>query len=449
MTTGGNNSRAQVDVADDDQLAVLGKSNDASYKSRSVDRSVAAGAQWRERVMYAKFVLLCAFAVVLPVLESPKNMILFLLLLFLIGEWALRIWRSGPAFDKIEIALIAIVLSSVLSTAANWPLENGLKGVKDVLGQLALFGVLYRANLSERRQIRLLQFVALGVVVGLAWGVAEAVDGRSMHLQFHSAGAVTQSALYLAIALTMTFALLVAGTLRNESAKTMAGWGLASGVMLIGLFLMGSRGPILAAGVAVVFMLISAKHWKLWLGATLIAIPAIALVLLLPNWFGQDRAVKKAEQMIAGVIPSADEDRIVNWRIALAQLKYGESHVLGVGPRNYHTIDYRKFSFDPPLSYEPKKLNHAHNLILTKLVEEGILGLVTMLAFFGIVVVHLRKRWQSRGWEALVGMGALLVPLLVSMFNTPWYQESALLAMMLIAIAIAPSRGHTVRSAAF
>jgi len=76
------------------------------------------------------------------------------------------------------------------------------------------------------------------------------------------------------------------------------------------------------------------------------------------------------------------------------------------------------------------------------LVEEGFLGLAAMLLFFGIVILGFVRdihSSQQTSWKWYAGVGALVVPCVAGLFGTPWYQEHALLAMMVLALSLAPS----------
>ncbi|HEX4798214.1 MAG TPA: hypothetical protein VFV04_02895 [Burkholderiales bacterium] len=92
---------------------------------------------------------------------------------------------------------------------------------------------------------------------------------------------------------------------------------------------------------------------------------------------------------------------------------------------------------EAPLDLPGNKLAHAHNMFLNKLVEEGIFGLIAMLAFFVFPARALFRDWRAdrwKNWLWLSGMGALVVPVVSGSVNTPWYNEHALLAMIVLAL---------------
>jgi O-antigen ligase len=139
-----------------------------------------------------------------------------------------------------------------------------------------------------------------------------------------------------------------------------------------------------------------------------------------------------------------------NIRVALAQFSQTDSPWLGIGPRNYRSIDLSRLTFDPPLRLPVAqgKLNHAHNLFLTKLVEEGLFGLVAFLSLIGVVLYELFTalrggRWYD--WRWFAALGALTIPIGGGMVNTPFFQEHAMLAMALMAIYLGSRRVPGVR----
>jgi O-antigen ligase len=387
---------------------------------------------------------------VLPILEAPKNLVLFLLLVVWVAQ---RVISGGFRLrrpDIIEVSLLTLLGASVASTAFNWPLVNGLKGLKDIFSQVFVFWLVYRAAYSERQQLRIVEMVAVGVMIGLAWGIADVARGRLVQLEFHSAGIVTQSAVYLGIALSTAFSvawtrsMMTTSSFRVASAETL--WWPAMAIMLVCLFLMGSRGAILAILVTGIIYALAIGRRSLWFAIAGFAISGAVLTAVLPDWFSQSRWLTKTHEMaLTQRLVQADQERYDNWRIAASRIAQGDALVFGIGPNNFAAIDHTKMSFDPPLVIGAGRLNHAHNLFLNKLVEEGVIGLAALLFFFGVVVTRLvrdRRTGHWRRWPWFAAIGALAVPVIAGLFNTPWHQEHALLAMILLAIYLSPHSTH-------
>ncbi len=404
---------------------------------------------WSERFARTEYVLVCVLALVLPILEAPKNLAVFLLLL----TWVVhRIVARDVALrrpDWVEASLLFILVTCILSTVFNWPLVNGLKGFKDTLIQVFVFWLIYRAGYSDRQYLIIAAMMAVGVLIGLGWGVLDVAQGRLGQLQFHSAGIVTQSSIYLGVVLAVAFSVAwfrPAALPEIRFLRSPITWWLFVAIMLIGLFLMASRGAILAVLATCIIYAVVIKRRAVWLSFAGAMVVVTVITVMLPDRFGQSRWLSKTQEMsTSGQLVLADLERVDNWRIAIARIKQGDALVLGIGPRNFAAIDSSTMEMDPPLRIRGR-LNHAHNLFLNKLVEEGIVGLSAMLFFFGLVVMSLVRDYGARVWRRWqwgAAIGALVVPVVAGSVNTPWYQEHALLAMMVLAVYVS-SRPKTV-----
>ena len=396
--------------------------------------------------------LLCLLLFVLPTMETPKTLALLLYVMTWVGRRASWIGLVRFRPDRIELALLAMLAAGLISTANNWPFPNGTKGVLDALRYVVLFWCVYRAGYSEP-QLRLLGYaIALGVLVGLGYGVVEVLQGKRAQLEFHSAGIVTQSAIYLGIAAVAGIGFVIAELREWEITGWRLGfWAAATVVMVIGLFAMGSRGAMIAFVIIVLLLLVIMNQRRLWYAATVVLAVAAALVVILPPSFNASRAYLKLGQTFTQqTMPSADLERMHVWRFAMAHLKRGEHLWFGIGPKNFQSIDAAAL-----LPEQPRPgafhLTHAHNMFLNKLVEEGIFGLSALLLFFGLIAASLICSAKSGGfhhWMWIAALGALLMPGIAGLFNTPFYQEHAMLAMAIMAMYLGSRRVPGVRGAA-
>jgi O-antigen ligase len=383
-----------------------------------------------------QYVLLAALFFVLPLLEGPKNVLAGLLVGVAIARWGV----AGAALrrpDGFELALLALVGASAFSTAVNWPFDNAGKGLKDVFMQSALAVIAFRAGYAPRALRRLGALAVAGTVVGVIVGVVRVTLGKTPLLELHSVGVATHSALYIAIATLVALGLLLDPRERSERAKWL--WFGALAVLLFGLAGTASRGAMVAFVVAMLVQLAATRHWRVIGALFVMATLAAAAVFTAPDVFQQRRLLEKVEQTLkGGGLGESDRIRVSMWRIAVEQTRQGGTWLAGVGPRNYHRIDVSALAFDPPLQADTKGLlRHAHNLFLTKLVEEGILGLAALIAVFAVVAAMLVRgvrAGQQGDWLWTASLGALLIAIVAGSFNTPFYQEHALLAMMLFGL---------------
>lgn len=405
---------------------------------------------WLERLRRTEYLLLCALALVLPIFETPKNLVLFLLLFVLVAQCVVSRDFAFRRPDIIEISLVLMLVSCLASTLANWPLANWFKGLRHTLAQVLVFWMIYRAAYSERQQLRFVEMAVAGVAIGFLWSIAEYVQGHHEYLVLHSVGNVLESSVYLGIALAIAFSVAwVAsdGTSEPRAARHVAPWWTAVAVMLVGLFLTGSRAAILAVIVACVVYALAIGRRSFWLAVMGCVALAVVFTTMLPDWFNHGRWIGKIQEMSVTDQPRlamSDQIRVDHWRVGIRQIAQGNTVMLGIGPHNSITLDHSKMAFDPPLLPIPAQLLHFHNMFLTKLVEEGVLGLASMLFFFSLVVVrimHDRRRDEWRRWTWFAAVGALTVAIGASQVGPRWHQEQVLFVMVILGVYLG-SRRH-------
>jgi O-antigen ligase len=398
-----------------------------------------------------EFYTACALLVVLPLSEALKSALLALLLI-------LVLWRLGAARnffsrrpDIVEWVLIGLLGASMLSTLLNLPYNGPFKGVLDSFRYIALFWVFYRRPWSLQ-QLKTLAFCILaGVLLADLLSLYELYSGKINALELHSVGVVTHSSLYQGMAGVLAAGFLIAALQQGKAAwRELLFWSVLLFLLTLFLFMMGSRGGILAYGLTLVGALLLLKQ-RLALLFTLIAVGcSVLLAGLMAHNANQTYMQEKLRQLtLEGQLPEADQIRLSNWRVAIKQITQGDALIVGLGPRNFSAIQVERFDFDPPLPAGVTFQNHAHNLFLTKAVEEGLLGLSVFVLFLSLAAHRLYREFRlgKADWLWVGGLGALMIPVLGGQFNTPFYQEQAMLAMSLMALFMGRAR-HARASAA-
>ena len=393
-------------------------------------------------LLRAEFAILLTLCFVLPILEAPKSLALALLLIMLLLRLVVFERPALRAPDLTEALLVLLIAASLLSTVLNWPIANGFKGAKDTFSSAAMCWYMYRTPHSRRELYRIAQWLTAGILVGLIWGAVEVLAGWRPNLEFHSAGIVTQSAIYLLIGLTLAFGLACVCRRReiyevDPERRAAPRWALAAGVMLVSLVLMGSRGALLAAIVLALLLLLVLGSARLVSVVLLGFAVALGVGLMLPNTFSQERLFAKTEGLAGKTLPAADLERATMWRIGAAQFAQTEHKLFGIGPRNFKSIRVDRLHFDRPIALPNHELPHAHNLFLNVLVEEGVIGFAALAGFFLLVALRLFADWRNGcwfDWPWFGAVGALGAPVIAGSFNAPFYQEHAVFAMLLFGL---------------
>jgi len=386
----------------------------------------------------------------LPIMESPKH---FAIALFSIGALGWRFlqrpigWRKPDTFEWL---LISMWLISLASTLVNWPMEPGIQGFENLSCILFLFWAMYR-NAYKESQIRLFLWILIAaVMLGLIEGLWEWKSGIRGYLEFHSAGVVTQSAIYLGISIFLMFGIY----LDNISGFTITVRTVMAICLLFSLFcsmLMGSRGSFLAVIVTTGLLILKFFHNKRFRFAFGMCLSIAIIVTIGAHVAPKDSImIQKIKHLTSNVSKSGirslddthDRDRFEQWLVGYAQATQGGHMLLGIGPRNFPSIKVDQLRFSKPLKTYPSLFqipDHAHNLFLTKWCEEGILGLTAFILFLSLIAVNLfryRPRSENIHWTWIACLGALTMPIVAGSFNSSFTNEFAWLSMILMGIGM-------------
>ena len=378
---------------------------------------------------------------IMPSLEAGKTLFWFLYL----TTFIVRRYRDGNLSliprKPINIAITLFLLATLISTFFNWPFDNGFKGFIDELRFSTLFLCLYCAGYTVKEYRRIGLLITVGSLGGLVYGLVEFLLHMRTDFQFHSAGILTQSSIYLGISIMVNAGLLL--DKNSDSQKLVNFLKLALLFQIVALLYMGSRGTMLAISMTFVLLAILALNKKTvisWLaGISIIVILFSAFVQIFPdNVFSKDIFTQYSIERIK----ESDNQRLAAWQIAIAKLATGKDLLWGIGPRNYKVINEMEFVTQNDKLLHMKKYSHAHNLLLTQLIEQGVIGLLAMLNFFLLVFIKIVSIWRSDpshspDWAWYGGLGGLTIPFIAGLFNTPFYQEHAMLTMLVMGIMFA------------
>ena len=378
---------------------------------------------------------------IMPSLEAGKTLFWFLYLV----TYLVRRYQDGNLSlvprEPVNLAITLYLLITLISTLVNWPFENGLKGFHDEFRFTTLFLCLYSAGYSAREYRQIALLIIVGVLGGLVYGLVEFLLQMRTDFQFHSAGIVTQSSIYLGIAILLNAGLLLDKNNTPDKLRTFLKLSLL--IQIVALVYMGSRGSMLAIALTFILLTILTLNIRTviaWVaGLSVIIVLFSAVIQIFPDSvFSKDIFTQYSIERIK----ESDSQRLAAWQIAIAKLSTGKDLAWGVGPRNYKVINEMEFVTGNDKFMQMKKYSHAHNLFLTQLIEQGIIGLLAMLYFFFLVLLKIITIWRtdpdhSPGWAWYGGIGGFAIPIIAGLFNTPFYQEHAMLAMLVMGMMFA------------
>ena len=374
--------------------------------------------------------------------------------LFLLLPWIeMRGWGSGEiAMSALAGTLALVVIGVALARAGTtWPAGSGWLMAVPMGALVACVAAPYRyaAFLAVWREaVAVGLALACGAVLGgsddgggrlriaraglLAGSIAalaaliEALGGGARS----AAGFVNPNHLGVFLAALVPLAVTVPWGRRGPR----LGLGLAI-LLGLGVIATGSRGAVLALGVALVVVLApawrgaGARRWilRLAFGATMILVSAGALALRFSE--GTDRY---------------RFDRLRIWPASVALLE--ESPLTGIGPGQFVS---RATAHNFPRAAEAVQYGRVfrspHSHLLLRLIETGVIGLSLLGLGLTMAVVRARAAWSSRPHDEISrqasGAGGGLVALAVgSLFDEPLLGLAGVMAAALLGgLALPPA----------
>ncbi|MBI2872266.1 MAG: O-antigen ligase family protein [Chloroflexi bacterium] len=417
-----------------------------------------------------------------------RSMIVITLVLWLLLIWLYPRYRPPRSWvlRALTIYLGVSLLAALTGASFNrsfWSNYERMEGVVDLAHWVA-FVVMLTSVFSTLRQWRDVLNINLGVSVlvagiglGQRYGVkllpyikeTARVDGTLGNPTFMGA--------YLLVSFFLALALLADSFVSEERREVIAArprrapqqvsrargvspwwrlfWVLAAALSLWVLFLSGTRGAL--AGV-VVGSVVAAVTYGLWgsrAGLRRVAWALLAVLLVLAGtWFLiKDTAfverAGKSFSMVARVRDISFSEgspaaHLASWRVAL--VAFPHHPILGWGPDNF-SVAFDGYASPTDAARSPGYVDRAHNKPLEELTTKGVLGLLSYIALWALMLwVLVRKARQDRRSELLFwGVGVALVGYFTQnlfLFDTP----APYLQFMLLVGLAAAMEGHMLEA---
>ena len=409
--------------------------------------------------IYQSGVLVFAFS--LPTLEALKHLGFIMMCLGFAG----MTW-SGNGIRKqkptaMEWVLAGLVITSTISTCLNWPLVEGIKGLKHVCYHLTTLWILYRTRHTHEFLTQIAVALVAGTLAGIGWEmISLVVNGPppsptgEYEMKFHSINSVSRSGAYNATIVFTCISVLIQ-TRCPLSQKHLIFFVLSFLILFACVLVMGGRGNVLGlfAAFLILFTFIyKNKRYKHFIKTHLtLAIMVIAGVFVLggtPQFGRVQHLLSTKFTTNVENMALQDQMRLDYWRIGLAKATHPLS-IFGVGPRNFKSVDIHHLSLSPPLLPDTLELigeapRHAHNWLLTKWVEDGTAGLLLFLVLLGLICHAL---WRTRpspagekfSWIWMATLGAMVIAVISGLFNSAFTHENGWLTFFIMGLGA----GHT------
>jgi O-antigen ligase/tetratricopeptide (TPR) repeat protein len=374
---------------------------------------------------------------------TEKTLYFRLLVNILLVVWAMVAFQNPeylPRKTPLNIALLVLgivtLLTAILGHDFHHSFWSGLERMEGFVGLFyaLIFYFVLSNSLKTKSQWQTLFLTSCGVAcvcvgVGIFREFEQIKVGERL---FSSLGNPT----YLGLFLTLSVFLLgfVLENMPSSTIKKLCFFIIP--FLLIGVFLTQSRSAFLGllSGGFVVFMftIFSKKvaqkiRWGfagLLVSMILIftALWSIRNTELIEKSTFLSRVVKVASSKTTGV------SRLNNWKIAYEGFK--EKPVLGWGQENYQYVFAKQFL--PQMYDDAPWYDRSHNFLLDWLVSGGILGLLSFLAPFGVML------WFTVRFDKFTNIQkGLFVGFIVAYFTNNFFGFDSLVSMITVFVFMA------------
>lgn len=327
---------------------------------------------------------------------TEKTLYFRLLMDILLIVWAMVTFHNSeylPRKTPLNVGLLILGIVTLLTAkfghdfqSSFWSGLERMEGFVGLFHALIFFFVLSN-SLKKMEQWRILFLTSCGVacVVVLTGIFKEFELIKNGERLFSSLGNPTYLGLYLILHLFLVGFLLV-----NTSSKNRNLYFIFPPILFIGVILTQSRSAflgLLTGGFVVVIVTIFSKKTTAkirWVFSGLVVSFVLIIAVLLNT--GSTEFIKKS-MFLSRIVKVATSQRtgisrLNNWKIAYEGFK--EKPILGWGQENYQYVFAKHFL--PQMYDDAPWYDRSHNFLLDWLVSGGILGLLSFLAPFCILL---------------------------------------------------------------
>ncbi|MFH0792057.1 MAG: O-antigen ligase family protein [bacterium] len=364
-------------------------------------------------------------------------------------------WHKSTSW--VIIAFIALFLAYGLSTALSVDIHNSLWGAPYRAGGMVnlFFLFIYTALayllISRTVFIKLFKvavFAGLAVaIIGLCqrFGILKTIFQQTIINITSTIGGPNFLSLYLLILLFVAIYLFI----RETKVRSRIIYGTIVAIFITTIFFCISQATYLGLAAGTVYLVLFFPKKNRWLSVARIAIMTVIVVVVSMTAYLKVNPANPLSK-VALFSWHIDESRMSAWKVSIEAIK--NRPLLGYGSENY-AIAFNRY-YDPKLPeiqmdpyYKSSWWDKPHNVFIEIAVNNGILGLIAYLSFFGLLIWKLIKvRFASNKADGNVGadpdtvlIGHFLVAIFVGYFTNLLFAfdtfSSSLLIFTLIAIS--------------
>lgn len=294
---------------------------------------------------------------------------------------------SGRA-QEADFARVHPMITVALGLFLGWAAISGVwsesaGAALGSLGRYALNAVLFLIVFTAVRSKRDLGLVLLGFAAGTAfaavYGMVSAPNVEAPDRLY--SGQLDPNELAAALVAGASISIAVLVLYRDRPVLALLGLATAS-LCAAGVWLTASRGALIALAVMLVFAIVVAGRWRIWVVLVAVMFASVSYVYFAA--FAPESVRDRIAEPASGQA-RVQEGRTTIWQVAWRAFEANPA--IGVGSGNFE-VSSKKYVFEPgalPRSDEIVDAQQvAHNSYLEVLAELGVIGLVlfaTVIAF--------------------------------------------------------------------
>lgn len=366
---------------------------------------------------YNLFLVVILFT--LPVTEGLKQ--ISLMLFVLVGIYICVKEKKQFKFDVINISLFIFVLVTFISCLIN---EVSLSRVLDPLRCMLLFFIVRTVGIEKINFKFMFYALFAGFLTAFVLACITKFTSNDPFapLELKSIGHVNHSAIFMLLVLLVSLSFVDS---KDKFLKSSCF--VIAIISTCGILIAGSRATMYLLPVVIFSTLIYLtikKHINIKFTLSVISIFVLAIITVAFVMQNDARFVYKISQGI-----SSNETR---WPIFYSAFyTWQDNPFFGIGLGNFKDIDITTFF---PGNSEVR-VSHAHNTFLTFLTEKGIFALLAYLVFQLSLFIKFIKNIKTSN-VVFCGLLILLFNNVISLFNTTFHHENALLMLLFWALAL-------------
>ena len=372
-------------------------------------------------ILYSQFLSIFHFPKVIVFRSIVEIMLIFYILLILSNKKYRPKWNALLITITIFTGLYILTsITGVNPYRSFWGTLERMGGVFSFVHYWIFFVILISIFREKENWLKLLKF---GVIVGFlsilyAYGqyfnLGEFFVGWQRTKVFGTMGNAALFAGYLIFILFLAIYFLFH---KQSSSRGRFFYGLVLVLGIPALFLTAVRGSIISFLIAIfllgIFNLISSKNPKIKQG-TIIFIGLLIIIISI-FWFNRNQPWIQENAYLKRITDISLETRTIQTRLATWQSAWQgwqEKFILGWGPENFNLLFSKHFD---PMHYQgfgsEVVWDRAHNTFLNTGATMGIVGLLSYLSIFVVLIYYFIRAFRKKIVKKLtLGIfGAMLI----------------------------------------